>query len=565
MTRIIIALALLLVSLFPTKAGELRETTNVAYARFGEHEVLLDWYRPDDERVYPGIVLIHGGGWIGGSRTAFASTARDLARKGFVVANIDYRLATEAPFPGAVLDCKAAVRWMRAHAEELKVDPGKIAVIGGSAGGHLAAMVATTHGNEFFSDEGNHSDRSDEVQAAVIMGAGVDQVARVKESKTGSIRNCVIFFEGEYDEVPERYAQGSPITHLSKQTPPILMLDGEKDRPGERYVEFRKKLDSFGVRNDFAVVPGAAHGKWAAKEFRPRFVASMVAFLDSIFSPKGTRVKPERVAPKGRKAVTPPPTKPPLEPVVISELPDGMERLDLYLLMGQSNMKGRGVMPEEPLRVPRIVMMHKGTDRWFLARHPLHLVGDPETFKGHDNAGVGPGLSFARSMAEKQPGTRIGLIPCAVGGSPMRSWQPGAKLYEEAMRRARLALEQGPEGKTRIAGAFWLQGEADARPEREPVYAESLNKLVDGLRSDLDIPNLPFIGCTILELREDVAMRKRINELLLALPDQRPCTACVDARDLKGHIGDLVHIDTPGQEEIGRRFARRMIDIQEGP
>lgn len=267
-------------------------------------------------------------------------------------------------------------------------------------------------------------------------------------------------------------------------------------------------------------------------------------------------------APAKRKSNTPPPTKPPLDPVEIGKLPDGMERLDLYLLMGQSNMKGRGVMPGEPLRDPQIVMMHKKTDEWFLARHPLHLVGDPETFEGHDNAGVGPGLAFGEAMAAKDPNTRIGLIPCAVGGTRIGLWQPGAKLYEDAVRRARLAVSKGPEGKTRVAGAIWLQGEADAKEDRIGAYTDSLHTMITGLRKDLDEPELPFIVTTILELRDDLGLRRAINEKLLALPEELPHTAGVDGRDLSGHIGDKVHIDTPSQNEIGRRFAEKMILLQ---
>lgn len=278
-----LALSNLLPVVLAAEPLELRVERDVVYARFGEREVHLDWFRPDDEKLRPGIVLIHGGGWVGGSRKAFESTARDLAAAGYVVANIDYRLATEAQFPGAVLDCKAAVRWMRAESEKLGVDPKRIAAIGGSAGGHLAGMVATTAGDPWFADNGNHPDRSDAVQAAIMMGSGVDQVARVRETPGGSVKSCVIFFGGEYDEVPEVYAKGSPITHLSKSTPPLLMIDGEKDRPGERYGEFRKKLDSLGVRNEFRMIPGAKHGEWGKPAFRPLFVGAMTEFLASVF------------------------------------------------------------------------------------------------------------------------------------------------------------------------------------------------------------------------------------------------------------------------------------------
>ncbi len=266
---------------------------------------------------------------------------------------------------------------------------------------------------------------------------------------------------------------------------------------------------------------------------------------------------------KEGRAATPPPTRPPLDQVDITTLPNGVNRLDLFLLIGQSNMKGRGVMPEEPKRDPRIVMMHLKDDAWYLARHPLHHTGDPRTFEGHDNAGVGPGLAFAEAIAARDPKVRIGLIPCAVGGSQIALWQKGAKLYDEALRRAKLALQQTAPVKARIRGALWLQGEADATDERLPVYETKLLKLVDDLRTDLGEPQLPFIACTIGEMRDDAgaANRRKMNELLLSLPMKRPHTACVDARDLKTHIGDNVHFDTAAQEEIGRRYAEKYFDL----
>ncbi|MCB1233184.1 MAG: sialate O-acetylesterase [Verrucomicrobiae bacterium] len=291
-------------------------------------------------------------------------------------------------------------------------------------------------------------------------------------------------------------------------------------------------------------------------------IALILLFVFFTVAPPLSPVAAQEKAPAKKKATTPPPTKPPLEPVDIGTLPEGMERIDLYLLIGQSNMKGRGTMPEEPLRDPRIVMMHKKTDEWFLARHPLHLVGDPKTFEGHDNAGVGPGLAFGQAMAKHDSKARIGLIPCAVGGTRISLWQPGARLYEDAIRRAKLAIKQGPEGKTRIAGAIWLQGEADAKPDLIPVYADALNALVDGLRTELGQPHLPFIACTIGEMREGATMQKQINALLLTLPERSPHTACVDARYLTSHIGDHVHFDTTAQNQIGRRFAKEMIGLQ---
>ena len=217
-------------------------------------------------------------------------------------------------------------------------------------------------------------------------------------------------------------------------------------------------------------------------------------------------------------------------------------------------------------------MMHIKNDRWYLAQHPLHFTGDPATMTGGDNAGVGSGLAFAEALVAREPAAMVGLIPCAVGGSPIRAWQKseGRSLYDRAIQRAKLTLEKGPPGRTRICGALWLQGESDSTEELLPRYQDQLLKLVDNLRADLQQPDLPFIACTIGSF---IGQRPKqqfpkwtrwtdINEVLLALPGQRPRTACVDARDLKtGHIGDFTHYDTPSQLIIGQRFADKYFQI----
>ncbi len=268
-------------------------------------------------------------------------------------------------------------------------------------------------------------------------------------------------------------------------------------------------------------------------------------------------------AQKAGKSATPPPTKPPLVSVDITRLPEGTTHLDLYLLCGQSNMKGRGAMPEEPQRDPRIVMMHMMDDQWYLARHPLHLTGDARTFEGHDNAGVGPGLAFAEVLATRDKTAAIGLVPCAVGGSSIQPWQKGGKLYEEAVRRAKLALTTTAAVKPQIRGVIWLQGESNANARELPQHAELLRAMIEALRADLAVPELPFIACTIGEMQPEPRLQdlQAMNEILLALPKAVPHTACVDARDLKTHIGDSVHFDTAAQNEIGKRFAAKLIEL----
>ena len=259
-------------------AAEVNVKRGITYAAYGDRTLQLDLYLPNTEgesRI--AIVLVHGGGWIQGSRDKFSKVAQALAERGYVVANISYRLATEAKFPGAVSDVKAATRWLRHHADEYNVDPKRIAGIGGSAGGHLVAMAALTPGR--FEGDGGLPDVSSEMSAIVVMGSGVDQVARVRETKGGEVKNCTIFFGGTLEQVPEIYREASPITHVSAQTPPILFLDGSRDRPGERYVEMRKKLDELEITHQLSVVEGAKHGQWGHPDFRPKFVEAMATFL----------------------------------------------------------------------------------------------------------------------------------------------------------------------------------------------------------------------------------------------------------------------------------------------
>ena len=272
-------------------------------------------------------------------------------------------------------------------------------------------------------------------------------------------------------------------------------------------------------------------------------------------------------APKKVKKKKPAPTdlvKSPLVRADISMFPGRTTRLDIFLLMGQSNMKGRGKMPANPRMNPQIVMMHKPSDGYYLARHPLHLTGDPKDFSGTDNAGVGPGLAFAQAFAAARPESRVLLVPCAVGGTQIAKWQKGQRLYEEAVRKAKLAMKQGPQGKVSIAGALWLQGESDSQtPEKRAIYPERLKQMITDLRADLNVDNLPFIACTIGELKPgSIDDRKAINAILLDLPNRVPHTACIDSRKFAKSIGDNVHFDTETQNEHGRLFAEALLSMQ---
>lgn len=238
---------------------------------------------------------------------------------------------------------------------------------------------------------------------------------------------------------------------------------------------------------------------------------------------------------------------------------DQVRPSDLFLLLGQSNMAGLGELPKEQKTDPRILNMNMKNDQWVIARDPLHV-------RPTGNPGVGPGLSFARIVVEQSSETVIGLIPGAVRGSWIDLWKKGFKagFYDETVRHARLALAAESSVQPHIRAVLWLQGESDSTEKRYGVYEQKLLKLIDNIRTDLNDPELPFIVCTIgsfIDPNPKFTHTKEINEILLRLPEKRPFTACVDARDLNGHVGDRLHYNTESQNIIGKRFAEKYTKI----
>jgi len=258
--------------------ADLHSQENLLVIQRDEVAVKADVYRPETDQILPGVLLIHGGGWTSGSKEAIRPIARALAARGWVVVNTSYRLATQAPFPAAVHDVKATVRWMRAHAGEWRLDASKIGAVGGSAGGHLAGMIATTADRTVEEENAPFSSSSSALQAAVLMGAGVDQLARALESPK-PIQSHLLFFGGTVTEQREHYLQGSPFHQLTATCPPLLFLDGENDTPGQRYLTMRQRMDELKVPHELTVIEGCDHGQWGKAPWLPLFVGEIDRFL----------------------------------------------------------------------------------------------------------------------------------------------------------------------------------------------------------------------------------------------------------------------------------------------
>ena len=278
--------------------NRLEAHTDIVYARYRERELALDLYRPKNtgDNKLPAIVCIHGGGWWKGTRKNHGRIAQALADRGFVAATISYRLSGEAPFPAQIQDCKAAVRFLRAKADQYGINPDKIGAIGLSAGGHLTALLATSGGVSELEGEGGHAEFSSTIQAAVPMGAQSDfnapHIQAVKHTpppKPGEKPNLwTQFLGGTPNEVPEQYRLASPLTHLDQKDPPIHFITGELDGPATRAVSFRAKMKELGIPQDLTVIPKAPHAFPVRQKFFDQAIEVSTAWFDQhLKSPPG--------------------------------------------------------------------------------------------------------------------------------------------------------------------------------------------------------------------------------------------------------------------------------------
>ena len=227
---------------------------------------------------------------------------------------------------------------------------------------------------------------------------------------------------------------------------------------------------------------------------------------------------------------------------------DSSKPMEVYLLIGQSNMAGRGAIDAESQKTSTNILMLDKSNNWVIAKDPVHF--------DKSYAGVGPGLSFAQVMLEGQKKTKIGLIPCAWGGSPIKVWSQGAKYfenfpYDEAIARAKIAMQKGE-----LKGILWHQGESDNDVEKSKIYFEKLKELVTNLRRDLNLPNLPFVAGEIGRFNKEDYINKIINRF----PEEVEHTAVVSSEGLVDK-GDHLHFDSPSSRELGKRYAKAMNEL----
>ncbi|MCB1278187.1 alpha/beta hydrolase [Prosthecobacter sp.] len=238
--------------------------TDIEYAKVGGTSLKLDLHRPQAENPLL-IVYVHGGAWRAGSKSDVPIAK--LMDRGFAIASVDYRLSTQAVFPAQVHDIKAAIRFLRANAGTFHVNTDRIAIVGSSAGGHLAALVGVSNGNPALEGKvGDHPDQSSDVQGIVSFYGASNLQSILSQSTEFGLTVRIPALKLLLGDVPDKKRDlaklASPVAHLDKSDPPLLLIHGDADpqMPPAQSQELARDYEALKLPVTLIRLPGSKHG-----------------------------------------------------------------------------------------------------------------------------------------------------------------------------------------------------------------------------------------------------------------------------------------------------------------
>ena len=262
---------------------------NIVYHVANNYEAKLDVYEPATaSQPTPVVIVIHGGGWIAGTKEERVLEMMPYLQMGFAAVNVEYRMAQVSLAPAAVEDCRCALHWVFANAKKYNFDPTRVVVQGGSAGGHLALMTgmvtqAAGFDRDCFTDEDNvwsenPGTNKDPRVAAIVNWFGISDVP--DELSGPNAKGYAVAWIGTQPNAEEIAKRVSPINYVTHDLPPIITIHGDKDAlvPYAQSVRLHKELDAAGVPNELHTVPGAGHGGFTYEQNQEAW-AAVRAFL----------------------------------------------------------------------------------------------------------------------------------------------------------------------------------------------------------------------------------------------------------------------------------------------
>ena len=270
----------------PSHTPDVLVLENIVYSSYADRKLHLDIFRPKVTSLKPAVILIHGGGWRSGERTQNNAIAERLAERGLIAVSVEYRLSVEALYPAAVYDLKAAVRWLRAHAVEYGIDSTRMAAMGCSAGGHLAALLGTTNKNPMFEGGGGCASNSSAVEAVVDIDGILDFTDPAESGKDtipGKPSAGSYWFGGPMREKRSLWVEASPLVHVDRNTAPIEFINSAQQRFHAGRDTMIQKLNALGIYHEVHTIPDTPHPFWFFSPWFERTCEYSVKFLEKVF------------------------------------------------------------------------------------------------------------------------------------------------------------------------------------------------------------------------------------------------------------------------------------------
>jgi pectinesterase len=241
----------------------------IVYNTNGFRPLYLDAYYCNNKSINPAVVLIHGGGWKSGNKLQMESMGLAMAEKGYSCFAVEYRLSSEAIYPAAVHDIKKAIQFIRKNANLYNVDESKVAIVGCSSGGQLAALIGTTN-----------STPSSTVQAII----DIDGILAFKHPESEEGKAASLWLGGEYETLPEIWKEASALTHVNEKTPPTLYINSDMPRFHAGRDDMIAKLTQHAIYNEIKTIPNAPHSFWFYDPWFNTTVDYSIQFLKKVFN-----------------------------------------------------------------------------------------------------------------------------------------------------------------------------------------------------------------------------------------------------------------------------------------
>lgn len=250
---------------------------DLVYKNLDAKTLHLDAFYKNENTKLPAVILIHGGGWKSGNKSQMQFMAQAIASKGYSCFAIEYRLSPEAKYPAAILDVKSAIKFIKSNAEKFNVDPSRIAVLGCSSGGQMAALIGTTNENSAFEDKDDWSQNA-KVQAIIDM----DGILAFKHPESQEGKAASLWLGGTYEQKPETWQQASALTHTDKNTPPILFINSDMIRYHAGRDDMIAILDKNGIYNEVQTIKNSPHSFWFFNPWFDEMINYTTQFLDKV-------------------------------------------------------------------------------------------------------------------------------------------------------------------------------------------------------------------------------------------------------------------------------------------